>query len=136
MKWGRLPQGSGVAVCARRPDALLGTTKGIARNCRPLCPALKQWRRGGTRFIIADLQPVACTSVAEEARHWRRCCRTVAARGAGNMAAMVTKMVSPNPTVGLTKARGPIGVTAQTECVTAPEASSYEWHGTDGLPCS
>ena len=30
----------------------------------------------------------------------------------------------------------PTGLSAQTECVTAPVASSCEWHGTDGLPCS
>lgn len=37
------------------------------------------------------------------------------------------KMASPNPTVGLANAHGSIGVTAQTECVTAPVASSYSY---------
>lgn len=38
-----------------------------------------------------------------------------------------TKTASPNPTVGLANARGPIGVTAQAECVTAPVASSCSY---------
>lgn len=67
LNWGRLPQRSGVAICARRPDALLGATKGVARNRRPLRPALKPMAAGEAPALsLPTSTPPLTREAAEE----------------------------------------------------------------------